>query len=365
MVNLFNKPVLEHTIELLKRHDIRDIVITLAYRAEQIIDYFGGGSRWGVNIQYSLEDSPKGTAGGLRRIQPVLGSTFVVISGDAVTDFDLTAAVEFHRHKSAVATMLLYEVTNPSHFGVVEAAEDGKITRFLEKPSPSRVFSNTVNTGVYVLEPEVLTSIPYDAFYDFAKDLFPRLLQNREPFCAFRTEGYWCDVGNLAQYRNVHFDALTGRVKLSLPASQIADGIWLGAKSDIHASVKLSGPCYVGNGTAVRRDASLGTFAVVGDLSTVDEKAQVTHSILSPGSTVGRGARVFGSVLGPGFSLPEGRHMADEIAIHDGSHGGLRAEISSDLLSPRLADEIPLTCSGLDLARLTAQKSVSAQTLAA
>ena len=114
MVQLFNKPVLEHTIDLLKRHNIRDITITLAYKAEQIISYFGNGSKWGVSIQYSLEDTPKGTAGGLRRIQPLLRDTFVVVSGDAVTDFDLRAALDYHRQKSALATMLLYEVEDPS-----------------------------------------------------------------------------------------------------------------------------------------------------------------------------------------------------------------------------------------------------------
>lgn len=178
----------------------------------------------------------------MRRIQPVLNDTFLVISGDAVTDFDLTSAIEFHQKKSAIATMLLYEVTNPTQFGIVETAEDGKIKRFIEKPRPSEVFTNTVNTGIYVLEPEVLSSIPYDTFFDFSKDLFPRLLQNQEPFYAFRAEGYWCDIGNLAQYRNVHFDALIGKVKLNLSANQVANGIWLGAKSDIHPSVKLSGP---------------------------------------------------------------------------------------------------------------------------
>ncbi|MDI6829396.1 MAG: NDP-sugar synthase [Armatimonadota bacterium] len=365
MVNLFNKPVLEHTIELLKRHDIRDIVITLAYKPEQIIDYFGGGSRWGVNIQYSLEDTPMGTAGGLRRIQPVLNDTFLVISGDAVTDFDLTSAIEFHQKKSAIATMLLYEVTNPTQFGIVETAEDGKIKRFIEKPRSSEVFTNTVNTGIYVLEPEVLSSIPYDTFFDFSKDLFPRLLQNQEPFYAFRAEGYWCDIGNLAQYRNVHFDALIGKVKLNLSANQVANGIWLGAKSDIHPSVKLSGPCYVGNGTVVRRDASLGRFAVICDLSLVDEKAHITHSILSPKTTVGRNAKVFGSVLGPGFNLPEGRHMDDEIVVHDGTDAILRAEINSELLSPHVTEEIALTWSGLDIAKLMAQDSLSMQTLAA
>lgn len=357
MVNLFNKPVMEHTIELLKSHDIRDIIITVAYRAEQIIDYFGGGSRWGVNIQYSLEDVPRGTAGGLKQIQPALTSTFLVISGDAVTDFDLSSAIEFHRQKSSIATILTYEVANPSQFGIVESAKDGRIKRFVEKPKQSEVFTNTVNAGIYVLEPEVLSSIPYDCAYDFSRDLFPRLLANQEPFFAFRPEGYWCDVGNLAQYRNVHFDALSGKVNLKLSAREVTDGIWLGEHASIHPSVKLVSPCYVGNAVEVREEAALGRFTVVGDMSVIGEKAQVTHSVLGNGAVVGRGSQIFGSVLGSGCSLADGRHLADEILVHDGSEVGLRAEINAELLSPRLSEERCLTWSGHELAQLIERTS--------
>jgi len=364
MVNLFNKPVLEHTIELLKRHEIRDIIITLAYKAEQIIDHFGGGSKLGVNIQYSLEDLPKGTAGGLRRIQPVLKDTFVVISGDIVTDFDLKTALEFHKKKSAITTMLLYSADDPSLFGIVESAEDGLIKRFVEKPKASEVFTNTINSGIYILEPEVLSYIPYDTPYDFSRDVFPRLLQNREPFYSYRTEGYWCDIGSLAQYRNVHFDALTRKVKLNLSASRIADGIWIGDDAEIHPSVRLKSPLYAGNGVQVRRNSSVGRFTVIGDMSLVQENAHVTHSVLGVGVSVGKGTQVYGSVIGAGFKLSDGRQLTDEVVVHDGSATGLRAEIDPELLSQRASDEHMFTWSGLELARLAAEVT-SAQPMAA
>jgi len=364
MVKLFNKPVLEHTIELLKHHDITDIIITLAYKAERIIDHFGGGSKWGVNIQYSLEETPQGTAGGLRRIQPLLKDTFVVVSGDAVTDFDLRAAHDFHRKKSALATMLIYEADNPSQFGIVESAEDGRVRRFAEKPNTSEVFTNTINTGVYILEPEVLSYIPYDSVYDFSRNVFPRLLQNQEPFYAYRTEGYWCDIGSLAQYRNVHFDALTGRVKLNLPASRIADGMWIGEDTDIHPSVKVKAPFYVGNKVRIRRNSTVGRFAVIEDTSFVDEEAQVTHSVVGVGASVGKGTQVYGSVLGTGFRLADGKNLGDEVVVHDGSATGLRAEINAELLSQITSEEHIFTWSGLELARL-ARDVVSIQPLAA
>ncbi|HUV05334.1 MAG TPA: NDP-sugar synthase [Armatimonadota bacterium] len=364
MLRLFNKPVLEHTIELLKRHDISDIMITLAYKAEQIIDYFGSGSKWGVNIQYSLEEAPQGTAGGLRRIQPLLRDTFIVVSGDAVTDLDLRAAHDFHKKRSAIATMLVYESEKPSHFGIVESTDDGKIQRFLEKPRAREAFTNTINTGIYILEPEVLSYIPYDAVYDFSRNVFPSLLQNQEPFYSYRADGYWCDIGSLGQYRNVHFDALTGKVKLNLPASRIADGMWIGEDTDIHPSVTVRAPFYVGNKAHIRRNSALGRFAVIGDMSFVDEDAQITHSVVGPCASVGRATQVYGSVLGAGFRLADGKNLDDEVVVHDGSSIELRAEITPELLSQLAGDEHMFTWSGLELARL-ARDVISIQPMAA
>ena len=359
MVNLFNKPVLEHTIDLLKQHGIRDIIITVAYKADQIIDYFGGGSKWGVNIQYSLEDIPMGTAGGLRRLQPLLNDTFLIISGDAVTDFDLKAAVDFHKSKSAIATMLLYEVDNPCQFGIVESASDGHIRRFTEKPSPSETFTNTINTGVYVLEPDVIGYIPYDTACDFSRNVFPRLMQNQEPFYTYRSEGYWCDVGGLAQYRNVHFDALTGRVKLALPAPRVADGMYVGEDAEIHPSVKLNAPFYVGNGVRVNKGTNLGRFTVVGDMGHVAEGAHITQSILGAGAVVGKDAQVSGSVIGSGYKIADGRRIEDEVMVHDVGGEHLQAGIASELLSHTISEEHLFTWSGLELARFAAERAAT------
>lgn len=363
MVDLFDKPVLEHTIELLTKHGIRDIVITLAHKADQIIDHFSGGARWGVNIQYALEDMPKGTAGGLRSLQPVLSDTFVVISGDAVTDFDLTAAMAFHKKRSAIATMLLYSVDDPSHFGIVEAESDGRITRFMEKPDPTETFTNTVNTGIYIIEPSVIDWIPFETVYDFSRDLFPRFLESGEPFYAVRPDGYWCDVGNLAQYRNVHFDAMTGRVKLDIPGMQVTDGVWLGRDAEIDPSVRLAAPLYVGSGTSIEKDAELGRFAAIGNMSLIGENAQVTHSVVGARTKVGQNSQVFGSVLGNGYRLADGTHLDDEIVVRDEAAAELRAEIRSQHLGMAASEGEVAAWSGLDLLGLANQ--VSARPLAA
>jgi mannose-1-phosphate guanylyltransferase/phosphomannomutase len=293
----------------------------------------------------------------------VLSDTFLVISGDAVTDFDLSSAMEFHRKRSALATMLLYSVDDPSQFGIVEMESDGRIMRFIEKPRPTETFTNTVNTGIYILEPDVIDSIPFDTVYDFSRDLFPKFLQNQEPFYAIRADGYWCDVGNLAQYRNVHFDALVGRVKLNIPGARVADGVWLGLDAAIDPSVRLMSPLYVGSGTSIESDAELGRFAVVGNMSRIGEKAQVTHSVVGARTMVGQNSQVVGSVLGNGYRLADGRHLDDEIVVHDGSAAELRAEINSQQANPMENDGQAAAWSGLDLARLADQ--VSARPLAA
>lgn len=364
MVKLFGKPVIEHTIDLLKKHGVRDIVITVAYKAEQIMEHFGSGAKWGVNIQYSIESTPRGTAGGLRTIQPIINDTFLIISGDAVTDLDLTSALEFHRRKSALATLLTYEVNDPSAFGVVDSSTDGLIRRFQEKPKRSEAYSNNVNTGIYIFEPEVISYIPYDSVFDFAKGVFPRLLQNSEPFYSYRADGYWCDMGNLSQFRNVHFDALTGKVRLDIEATQIAEGIWVGRDAEIHPTVKLTSPLYIGSQARLQKRTTLGRFAVVGDRTIVDEGARIRHSILGSASLIGRNASVYGSIIAGGYKLTEGRQISDEVIVPDGSAAGLRADIDSEMLIHSSIDSQMFTWSAIQAAT-TVARYTSSQPVAA
>lgn len=365
MAKLFGKPVLEHTINLLRRHNIRDLIITVSYKAEQIMDYFGDGSKWDVRILYSLEDMPRGTAGGLRTLQPLLRDTFMVVSGDSVTDFDLTSAIENHKSRSAIATILTYEMDDPTAFGVVDTWSDGRIRRFQEKPSRNEAFSNTINAGVYILEPEVISYIPFDAVYDFSKNVFPRLLQNQEPFFAYRAEGYWCDMGSLVQYRRVHFDALTGKVRLDLPSPQVAKGIWIGEGANIHPTVKLMKPLFVGNDVQVQRKAALGRFAVIGSNSIVGEESHVTHSIMDSRVTIGRDAGIYGSIVGAKYELSDSRKLIDEVVVHDGSNTGLRAEIDQRLLTQCVIEEPLYTWSAFEATRVIEQFTSQQQTVLA
>ena len=197
MVPVVNKPLMEHIIELLKRHGFGDIVVTLQFLPTLIENYFGDGEAHGVRMSYVTEESPLGTAGSVKNARSLLNRTFLVVSGDALTDIDLRAATDFHKERGAMATIVLKKVPNPLEFGLVITSEDGRIERFLEKPGWGEVFSDTINTGIYVMEHEVLNLILDDRPYDFSKDLFPQMLENGFPLYGFVADGYWTDVGNL------------------------------------------------------------------------------------------------------------------------------------------------------------------------
>src|SRR5919204_6174927 len=198
MVAIVNKPCLGHIFDLLKRHRVHEGVVTLQYLANVIQDSFGNGTAIGLPVTYSVEETPLGTGGSVRQVLDHLDDTFMVISGDALTDIDLGAVMRFHKEKRAVATLTLYRVPNPLEYGVVITAPDGRVRQFLEKPSWGEVFSDTINTGIYVLEPEALRRFEKGQNFDFSKDLFPPLLSEGAPIYGYIAEGYWAGVGTVA-----------------------------------------------------------------------------------------------------------------------------------------------------------------------
>ena len=247
MVPIVGKPCMEHILELLRAHGFEDVIVTVAFLPQAIRSYFGDGASLGLNIQYSVEESPLGTAGSVRLASDALDDTFLVISGDALCDIDLKKIVEQHQEKGAAVTIGLKSVENPLEFGIVVTDEDGKVERFLEKPSWGQVFSDTINTGIYVLEPEVLKHVPTDRPYDFAKELFPLLLEMGRPIYGYVCEGYWQDIGNLDQYRQANFDALDERVRLNVPGLKIRGDVWIGEGVEIDDVEGVEGPAFIGN----------------------------------------------------------------------------------------------------------------------
>jgi mannose-1-phosphate guanylyltransferase/phosphomannomutase len=321
MVSIVGKPCMEHIIELLRGHGIDEIVVTLAFMPQAIRSYFGDGESLGVPIEYSVEETPLGTAGSVRLAAGKLDDTFVVISGDALCDLDISQLVAFHRERGGVATIGLKAVENPLEFGIVVTDEDGRIERFLEKPSWSQVFSDTINTGIYVLEPEVLKHIPTDGPFDFSKELFPLLLEMGRPMYGCVLEGYWQDIGNLDQYRQANFDALDERVRLDIPGIRLRGNIWIGEGAEIDDLDTIEGPAFIGNYVRVGRDARVGPHTVLGASVTLRDRARVARSVVDAASYIGTSALVEGSILGrrcdvrSHVRLHEGVAVGDEVTI--------------------------------------------------
>ncbi|WP_409343192.1 sugar phosphate nucleotidyltransferase [Paenibacillus sp. MBLB4367] len=264
MVPLLDRPVMEYTIELLKKHGITEIAVTVQYLPEVIRQYFGDGSDFGVKLHYFEENSPLGTAGSVKNAEAFLDETFIVISGDALTDFDLSEAIAYHERNQAVATLVLTTVENPLEFGVVMTNDSGEIIRFLEKPSWGEVFSDTVNTGIYILETEIFKYFDHGKEFDFSKDLFPILMRNQRPLYGYVAEGYWSDIGNLVQYRQTQFDMLDGKVEVTITGAQLDGGVWVGYNAKIDPDVTVSGPCFIGNNCVVENGVKIKPYTVVG-----------------------------------------------------------------------------------------------------
>jgi mannose-1-phosphate guanylyltransferase/phosphomannomutase len=288
MVPIINKPALVHIIELLVSHGIREVVINVHHLADQIVAGLGTGEQFGLRIFYSHEEQLLGTAGGVKKMREHFDETFLVIGGDDLAAIDLSGLVARHRERGSLASMALARVDDPSQFGVVMIDESGRIQRFLEKPSAADIFSNTVNTQVYVFEPEVLDRVPEGQVYDFGHHLFPQLLQEGVPFYGFplSEEEYWCDVGDLEQYRQVHRDAFAGRVRLSLPVPQVAEDRWQGDGVEIAPTAKIGRHVVIGNRCCIEAGAQVDDYCVLGDDCVVGAGSVVRESILWRGAQV-------------------------------------------------------------------------------
>jgi mannose-1-phosphate guanylyltransferase / phosphomannomutase len=317
LVPIVGKPCMEHIIELLKRHGFEDVIVTVAFLPQAIRSYFGNGEALGIDINYSVEESPLGTAGSVRLAAGRLDDTFLVISGDALCDLDLGRLVDFHREKRASVTIGLKSVENPLEFGIVVTDEDGRIERFLEKPSWGQVFSDTINTGIYVLEPEVLKHIPADRPFDFSKELFPLLLEMGRPLYGCVLDGYWQDIGNLDQYRQANFDALDEKVHLEISGIRLRGNIWLGDGVDVDDLDAVEGPAFLGNYCRIAPEASVGPYSVLSTSVTLRERARTIRSVIDASTYIGRSALVEGAIIGRSCDLRAHVRLHEGVAVGD------------------------------------------------
>jgi mannose-1-phosphate guanylyltransferase/phosphomannomutase len=325
MIPIVNTPCMEHIVRLLKRYGFEDILVTLEFMPEVIREYFGDGSEWGVKIDYSVEEEPLGTAGSVKYIEDRLTERFVVVSGDALTDVDLEKAVALHEERGAEVTLVLKRVDDPSEFGIVVVEDDGRVSDFLEKPDEEEVFSYTANTGIYIVEPEVLQDIPEGQEYDWSKEQFPKMLEEGRPIYGYVAEGYWEDIGNIEQYMGAQRDVLDGKVRgVRPPGEEVRKGVYIGDGVQVNEEY-LEGPVVLGDGVWIADGARVGPYSVLAPNVSVGAGASIKESTVAEGASIGEGAGLDGALIGRSCTVGdyarilEGSALGDEVEVGQGA----------------------------------------------
>ncbi|HVE13014.1 MAG TPA: NDP-sugar synthase [Elusimicrobiota bacterium] len=273
--------------------------------------YCGNGSRWGLAIHYSHEKNLMGTAGALKKVQKFFdGFPILVMSGDGLSDVDLSALYQFHKKKGSIATMVTKAVDSRFDYGVTMSDKSGRITGFMEKPSWSQVFSNQVNTGIYLFEPEILRMIP-KGVYDFGHELWPKLLKLRKPIYAWEWKGYWCDVGNLTEYRKAQHHSLDELVGINIPGKELQRRVWVQENAKIHPRAILKAPCLIGKGAEIMEGAQVGPYTVVGDRSIIAPSAVLKNCILFENVAVGSKVHLDNCIVGANG------HITENITVYE------------------------------------------------
>ena len=314
MVPIANRPVLEYTIENPKRHGITEMVLNLHSHPDLIRHHFKNGEPFGVRIHYSYEPELLGTAGGVKKVAALLKrDTFFVMSGDGLTDINLTRLLDFHKSQKATATIALKAVDTRFDYGVTLTQKNGRITRFIEKPKWSDVFSNEVNTGIYVLEPKALAQIPAGRSYDFGNELWPKMLKERARLFGYLTDSYWCDVGNISEYRRAQKDVLDGKVQLRFSGHQVQSHVWVDEGTLLDRSIKIDPPCLIGKHCRIEKGAHIGAYTVIGNHARIGRNARLSNCILWNNVRVDQRVTLENCIIG------HGARVTENISVYEGA----------------------------------------------
>ncbi len=335
LIPLVNKPVVTHIILWLRRFGITDVILTLQHQADLFQGHLGDGAGLGVKVQYAVEESPMGTAGGVvNSLQSGLvepGETVLVVSGDSVTDVDLRELIAFHQEKEAEVTVGLFRTPNPLEYGMVITEPDGRIVQFVEKPGWAEVVSDLVNTGIYVIDTAILEKAPPNEPIDFSNDLFPALLAEGRPLFGMALSGYWCDVGAPPAYMEATFDMLNGKVQHGPFGDKKAPGVWTGRNVDIHPQARVVGPVFLGDNVRIKAGAVIQGPAVIRDDTVVHERASISRSILWRGCYVGEGVEINGAIISKQCVFRSNAHVHQGVVIGDKTIVGEGAVIYPDV----------------------------------
>jgi mannose-1-phosphate guanylyltransferase / phosphomannomutase len=324
LLPVVNRPIMEHVLRLLRRHGFTDTVVTVQFLASLIRNYFGDGDELGMNLQYATEEKPLGTAGSVKNAEAELrDSRFVVISGDALTDIDLTAMARFHEANNALVTVALKRVPNPLEFGIVNTADDGRIERFLEKPTWGQVFSDTANTGIYIMEPEIFKYVAAGESVDWSQDVFPKLLDLGAPVFGYVADAYWEDVGTLESLLQVQADVLNRQVDIDIEGFEMMPGVWVCEGAEVDPEAILKGPVYIGDYAKVEGGAELREYTVLGSNVVVKSGAFLHRAVVHDNVFIGPQVNLRGCIIGKNTDImraariEEGAVVGDECVVEE------------------------------------------------
>jgi NDP-sugar pyrophosphorylase family protein len=319
IVPIFNRPFLHYQLDLLKHvPEIDEVILSLNYQPRRIEEMFGDGSDTGLGIRYVVEPAPLGTAGAVRYAGESLRESIVVFNGDVLTQVDLAAVIALHRERRAVATIVLTPVANPSAYGLVETDPAGNIRRFLEKPNADEITCDTINAGIYVLEPETFDRIPKEVPWSIERSFFPSLIERGETFVAYIDRGYWIDIGTPEKYMQVHGDIMDGRCRMP-PFMTTPAMAWVAPDARVEAGAVIAGPCFIDEGVVVKAGARIGPYSVIGRQCHVEEHAVVDHAIVWANTRISQDAVVRRSILGRNCHVGRNALVEDGVVLGDKS----------------------------------------------
>jgi NDP-sugar pyrophosphorylase family protein len=319
IVPIFERPFLHYQLDLLKQvAEIDQVVLSLNYQPRRIEEIFGDGSEAGVSIRYVVEPAPLGTAGAVRYAGDSLRESVVVFNGDVLTEVDLAAVIALHRERKAKATIVLTPVENPTAYGLVETDASGHVQRFLEKPKPDQITCDTINAGIYVLEPDTFDRIPLDTPWSIERRFFPSLIERAETFVAYVYRGYWIDIGTPEKYSQVHRDIMDGRFRAA-PFADAPSTAWVAPDARVEEGVTLEAPCFVGEGAVIKTGARIGAYSVIGRHCHVEEHAVVERAILWANTRICQDAAVRQSILGRQCHIGRNATVEDGVVLGDKS----------------------------------------------
>ena len=319
LLPIVNRPFLEYQLELLKRHGVKELIFCVSYMSHVFEDYFGSGKKWGLKINYVHEKEPLGTGGAIKNAEALIDEPLLVLNGDILTDIDLTSLKEFHKKNKAMATIALSRVKDPTIYGLVETDKKGKIQRFVEKPSWDEVTVNTINAGIYLLEPQVLDFIPKGNNFSVERGLFPDLLAKKLPLYGYIFKGYWLDIGSVDKYFQVHFDIMSRNVNFPVPGNMLSDNLWAEKQFRRKKYMELKGRLVCGKNVRIGEHVKITGNVCVGSNVSVGDRASISDSIILDNSRVEADVRMERTLIGKKCVIEANSTVSENTVLGDGT----------------------------------------------